>query len=231
MGCDDFLQMCRRDLLRGYIDRAMGHPNATMADFLPRLSMALRTLACHNVSMEPRRACENALDLLELPHDPPRTLLQPASLDGLPVRAAGRARAAQTPGQRRGHRAPPPHGLWGVRHRHGVGTLVRAGRGFGQAHPHDPRKSYGGVGQEPPGCGAALSRKASPSASELLPALTEGPEQKGLVDAMGKTEYRSPTLTYSYLLLPTLTLAVHSTGRGPACSTRAIREGPSRQAP
>ena len=68
----------------------------------------------------------------------------------------------------------------GVRHGRGVGTLVRAGRGFGQAHPHDPRKSYEGVGQEPPGCGAALSRKASPSASELLPALTEGPEQKGL---------------------------------------------------
>lgn len=67
MGCDDFLQMCRRDLLRGYIDRAMGHPNATMADFLPRLSMTLRTLAYHNVSVEPRRACEYALDLLELP--------------------------------------------------------------------------------------------------------------------------------------------------------------------
>jgi hypothetical protein len=56
-----------RDLLRGYIDACTGHPNATMADFLPRLSMALRTLAHHDVSVEPRRACEYALHLLEVP--------------------------------------------------------------------------------------------------------------------------------------------------------------------
>ena len=34
-----------RNLLRGYIDRAAGPPDATVADFPPRLSMALHALA------------------------------------------------------------------------------------------------------------------------------------------------------------------------------------------
>lgn len=38
-----------------------------MADFLPRLSMALRTLAYHDIAVEPRRACGYALHLLEVP--------------------------------------------------------------------------------------------------------------------------------------------------------------------
>ena len=56
-----------RELLRGYLDACVGHPDTTMADFLPRLSMALRTLAYHGIAVEPRRACEYALHLLEVP--------------------------------------------------------------------------------------------------------------------------------------------------------------------
>ena len=129
MGCDDFLQMCRRDLLRGYIDRAMGHPNATMADFLPRLSMTLRTLAYHNVSVEPRRACEYALGLLVLPsmtrHGRSYNLQiwMDCLREQLDVRELRRHRASDEAIE---HRRRMAYG--GVRHGRGVGTLVRAGR-------------------------------------------------------------------------------------------------------
>lgn len=56
-----------RELLRGYLDACVGHPDTTTADFLPRLSMALRTLAYHGIAVEPRRACGYALHLLEVP--------------------------------------------------------------------------------------------------------------------------------------------------------------------
>jgi hypothetical protein len=56
-----------RDLLRGYVDVSAGHLDATVADFLPRLSMALRTLTYRDITVEPRRACEYALHLLGEP--------------------------------------------------------------------------------------------------------------------------------------------------------------------
>jgi hypothetical protein len=56
-----------RDLLRGYLDKAAEHPRGGTLDFIPRLSFALRTLECRGISYEPRRACEYALSLLDLP--------------------------------------------------------------------------------------------------------------------------------------------------------------------
>ena len=64
---EDWGRDVTRDLLRGYIEASAGHPDATVADFLPRLSMALRTFAYQDIAVEPRRACEYALSLLGMP--------------------------------------------------------------------------------------------------------------------------------------------------------------------
>ena len=62
-----------RDLLCGYLDKAAEHPRGGTSDFLPRLACALRSLEWRGVSFEPRRACEYALSLLDLPAQRRRT--------------------------------------------------------------------------------------------------------------------------------------------------------------
>ena len=62
-----------RDLLSGYLDRSAEHPRGGTADFLPRLACALRSMEWRGISYEPRRACEYALSLLDLPAQRRRT--------------------------------------------------------------------------------------------------------------------------------------------------------------
>ena len=62
-----------RDLLNGYLDRSAEHPRGGTADFLPRLACALRTFEWRGIAFEPRRACEYALSLLDMPAQRRRT--------------------------------------------------------------------------------------------------------------------------------------------------------------
>ena len=62
-----------RDLIKGYLDKATEHPRGGTSDFLPRLACALRSLEWRGVAFEPRRACEYALSLLDLPTQRRRT--------------------------------------------------------------------------------------------------------------------------------------------------------------
>ena len=62
-----------RDLLNGYLDRSAEHPRGGTADFLPRLGCALRSMEWRGIAFEPRRACEYALSLLDLPAQRRRT--------------------------------------------------------------------------------------------------------------------------------------------------------------
>ncbi|MBR1830023.1 MAG: PcfJ domain-containing protein, partial [Atopobiaceae bacterium] len=62
-----------RDLLSGYLDRSAEHPRGGTADFLPRLACALRSFEWRGIAYEPRRACEYALSLLDMPAQRRRT--------------------------------------------------------------------------------------------------------------------------------------------------------------
>lgn len=62
-----------RDLLMGYLDKSAEHPRGGTADFLPRLACALRSMEWRNIAYDPRRACEYALSLLDLPAQRRRT--------------------------------------------------------------------------------------------------------------------------------------------------------------
>ena len=62
-----------RDLLRGYLDKSAEHPRGSTTDFLPRLACALRSMEWRGIAFEPRRACEYALSLLDLPAQRRRT--------------------------------------------------------------------------------------------------------------------------------------------------------------
>mgnify|MGYP000936790162 CR=1 FL=1 len=62
-----------RDLLLRYLDKSAEHPRGGTADFLPRLACAMRSMEWRGVSFEPRRTCEYALSLLDLPAQRRRT--------------------------------------------------------------------------------------------------------------------------------------------------------------
>lgn len=62
-----------RDLLTGYLDKSAEHPRGGTADFLPRLACVLRTFEWRGIAYEPRRACEYALSLLDMPAQRRRT--------------------------------------------------------------------------------------------------------------------------------------------------------------
>ena len=57
----------------GYLDKSAEHPRGGTADFLPRLACALRSMEWRGIAFEPRRACEYALSLLDLPAQRRRT--------------------------------------------------------------------------------------------------------------------------------------------------------------
>lgn len=61
------------DLLRGYLDKSAEHPRGDTADFLPRLACALHSMEWRGIAYDPRRACEYALSLLDLPAQRRRT--------------------------------------------------------------------------------------------------------------------------------------------------------------
>ena len=203
MGCDDFLQMCRRDLLRGYIDRAMGHPNATMADFLPRLSMALRTLACHDVSMEPRRACEYALDLLELPSKTRRgrsynlQIWMDCLREQLDVRELRRHRASDEAIE---HRRRMAYGGFAM----GAASGLLSARDAGSDRPTHttPRKAMEASGKSRRDAGRhSLERHRRARANSYL-LLPRGPSKRASLARWVRRNTAAqllPTLTYSYL--------------------------------
>ncbi|MDO4429662.1 MAG: hypothetical protein Q4B91_09275, partial [Atopobiaceae bacterium] len=56
-----------RDLLNGFLAKAAEHPRGGTADFLPRLACVLRSFEWRGITYEPRRACEYALFLLDMP--------------------------------------------------------------------------------------------------------------------------------------------------------------------
>lgn len=62
-----------RDLLRGYLDRGDEHPRGSVSDFLPSLACALRSMEWRGIAFDPRRACQHALTLLDLPPQRRRT--------------------------------------------------------------------------------------------------------------------------------------------------------------
>ena len=61
------------NLLRGYLDKSTEHPRGGTADFLPRLACALHSMEWRSIAYAPRRACEYALSLLDLPAQRRRT--------------------------------------------------------------------------------------------------------------------------------------------------------------
>lgn len=62
-----------RSPLGGCLDKSAEHPRGGTADFLPRLACALRSMKWKGIAFKPRRACEYAFSLLDLPAQRRRT--------------------------------------------------------------------------------------------------------------------------------------------------------------
>ena len=56
-----------RDLLRGYLAKSAELPAGAASSFIPSVEQVVCALARHGVSADPRRVCEHALSLLDVP--------------------------------------------------------------------------------------------------------------------------------------------------------------------